>query len=533
VTIQVFAIHLLICYTMRSWEKTAVAVLVMGIRCDAFSLSGRFVKLAVLNVKGADETWYGLEHPRICTHRLRKRALLKMSTDDENQSIPTGGQSAMVLPISMLLIPVASGLLPGLLQLARSFPPNSSEQFAAVTALFVTNRAYLYWMAATIVALAGMRGSKDTLQLGSRVTDLTEELLYRPALDKNTREKRSEAADGSIDQEPIEKPSLIRSLTDSGLEESLDQISSETQALILPLLVSFLLALSIFLLPFWSGAPSIPDDGISPFNSDIRDLLSKILPTISQVWNVGLLALFTRSEVRRLGFELKYIPDSPVFEWVAAVSITGLACFAQLWPAQNFVNMSLAILVARAIQLDSFKAVVGALGLLTLYDVSSVLLIPAAGASEILVGHSDILASSSMELASESAASASAMGSVAIQKLTSGTFQPGLLVTKVGNSLGGGLGLGDAVFPSLLANFVKRFDESRNAQDDRLSLFAVSMVGYLLGCFACEFAPLISTSGLPALVFIVPFMLGSVVLASAISGELEELVGFDPKNEEI
>lgn len=520
---------------MRSWGKSVVAALVMGVRCDAFPRSSQFSKSSSLNGKGADKVAHPNMRPpqsRYFDQRLRRRALLQMSTtDDKNQSsMNINDQPPTLLSISMLLIPVASVIFPGLLQLARSLPPNSSEQFAAVTALFVLNRAYLYWMGATIVGLAGVRGSNDALQLGSRVTDLTEELVYRPSFD---RVAYQEMTDGSNHQEPMERPSLIRSLTDSGLEKSLDQVSSETQALILPLLVSFLLALSIFLLPFWSGAPQITDSSISPFGSEIRELLSKVLPTVNQVWNVGLLALFTRSEFRRLGFEIKYIPDSAVFEWGAAVLVTGLACLAQLWPAQNFVNISLAVLVARAIQLDSFQAVVGALSLLTLYDASSVFLIPAAGASEALVQHGGVLASSTMNLASESAASSSAMGSVAIQRLSSATFQPGLLVTKIGNSLGGSLGLGDAVFPSLLANFAKRFDESKTAQDDRLSLFTVSMIGYLLGCVACEFAPLISTSGLPALVFIVPFMLGSVVLASAISGELEELVKFDPKNEKI
>jgi hypothetical protein len=124
-----------------------------------------------------------------------------------------------------------------------------------------------------------------------------------------------------------------------------------------------------------------------------------------------------------------------------------------------------------------------------------------------------------------------------MQKLASGSFQPGLLVTKIGDRLGGALGLGDAVFPSLLVTFVRRFDleQKKNTNnddddDERLSLFAVSVGGYLLGCFACEFAPLLSTSGLPALVFIIPSMIGSVLVASAVSGELVDLWNFDPKS---
>ena len=112
-------------------------------------------------------------------------------------------------------------------------------------------------------------------------------------------------------------------------------------------------------------------------------------------------------------------------------------------------------------------------------------------------------------------------------------IQPGLLVTKIDkNNLGGALGLGDAVFPSILATFVRRFDLEQ-ANDNRQSLFAVSLGGYLLGCTACEFAPMISTSGLPALAFIIPFMLGSVLTAASVSGELGQLWNYNPKEGQI
>jgi hypothetical protein len=101
--------------------------------------------------------------------------------------------------------------------------------------------------------------------------------------------------------------------------------------------------------------------------------------------------------------------------------------------------------------------------------------------------------------------------------------------------LGGSLGLGDAVFPALLGTFVQRFDnfqQQQNQEERRVSLLNGSIAGYLLGCLACEFAPSLSTSGLPALVFIIPSMLGSVIIASALTGELRELFEFDPNTKE-
>eukprot|EP00977_Amphora_coffeiformis_P018806 scaffold6749_cov162-Amphora_coffeaeformis.AAC.1 len=444
--------------------------------------------------------------------------LLYSQTNDEEGNNDT--RPPRVLSLGMLAFPVASLIFPALLQLARSVPPNSTEQVAVITALFISNQAYLYLMAATIVGLAATRGANDSPQLGRRIIALTEELLYRPPLEKSSN---------TTSVEEYTKPSMIQSLADSGFEESLDEVSSETQAILLPLLVSFLLALSVFLLPFWSGTPSI-GDGTAGW--EVQNFVSKILPSTSKIWNVGLLALFTRAEIRRLAFELK-VSTSAIVEWGIAVAITGLACLAKLWTAQNFLNMALAVLVARAIQLDQFVAVVGALSLLTLYDATSVFLIPAAGASDALMASSssDSLFTSTVDLAASQTAAGSAMGSVAIQKLTSGDFQPGLLVTKVGKSLGGTLGLGDAVFPSLLANFVKRFDDTKANEDGRMSLFPVSIAGYLIGCLACEFTPLISLSGIPALVFIIPLMLTSVLVVAASTGEMRKLSAFKPRDE--
>jgi hypothetical protein len=301
-------------------------------------------------------------------------------------------------------------------------------------------------------------------------------------------------------------------------------------------MVSVLLAASVFLLPFWNGSSPLVVDKASSFVG-FQEIISKAVPKISEVWNIGLLGLFTRSELRRL---FRQVPNVNVLdsdvdssalvtaEWVIAIGITSSAFLLQQWPAQNFVNMALAILVSRAIQLDKFSSVIAALSLLTMYDAASVFLIPAANAMEpTITATSTVLADAT---SSSAVAAGSAMGSVAIQKLTSGTFQPGLLTTKIGNSLGGSLGLGDAVFPSILANFARRFDLDQNesSEECRTSLFAISMGGYLLGCLACEFAPMISSSGIPALVFIVPSMVGSVVIYAALSGEVKELLQFEP-----
>lgn len=471
---------------------------------------------------------------------FRKRQQLCASNEENNpETFEGNAPMTNFFSWTMIGLPLASFAFPQLLQLAKSLPANSSEQFAVVAALFVSNRLYLYAMSATIVALAALRGATDSVNLGERVINLTEELLFRPSLMESSPADIMDdngGGDDGDDRENKEKPAMIQSLRQSGLGNSLDQISSESQALFLPVLVSVLLAASVFLLPFWNG--SSPLVGEASSFAGFQEIISKVVTKISEVWNIGLLGLFTRSELRRLFRELPpnvNALDSEVdssalvtAEWVIAIGITSSAFLLQQWPAQNFVNMALAILVSRAIQLDKFTSVIAALSLLTMYDAASVFLIPAANAMEpTITATSTVLADATSSSAS---AAGSAMGSVAIQKLTSGTFQPGLLTTKIGNSLGGSLGLGDAVFPSILANFARRFDLEQNesSEEGRTSLFAISMGGYLLGCLACEFAPMISSSGIPALVFIVPSMVGSVLISAAVSGEVEELLKFEP-----
>lgn len=480
---------------------------------------------------------------------------------NKQKSIPWASWAMIVLPFGSVIFPL-------LLSWARSLPSNSSEQLQVVTALFATDRIYLYTNAAVIVALAAIRGSNnDSPKLGQRLTDLTEEILFRPNFTLATTSLDDpESSIAALPPSTRTRPELIQSLTESGLEGTLDEVSADRQALFLPVLVSALLAISVLSIPFWNGLPVEREALLGDDTKNWIRLLQSILPYVSQLWNAGLLTLFTRAELRRLKNEVGPAEVAnplalllgPYLEWVLAAGITCVAYFTPLWPVQNFVNMALAIAVARAIQLDRFAAIVCALALLTLYDASAVFMIPSAGATDpttIMLPSETIMRSpttiattlteSSIDLShgnillADKSVADSAMGAVAIQKLTSGTFQPGLLQTRIdGRFLGGSLGLGDAVFPSLLATFVRRFDiDSRVCDMPRQhypSLFAVSLAGYLLGCASCEIVPAaLSNTGLPALVFIIPAMLLSVVLVSASVGNLRKLWTYDPMDKSI
>jgi hypothetical protein len=483
------------------------------------------------------------------TQTLPFRTSLGLSTNNEDDNdndndndIDEEASGESFVSRLFIAAPFLSVIFPILLVLALSFPERSSEQFAVVAVLFGANRLYLYLLSTIIVALAAFRGSRDDPRLGQRLVGLTEELLYSPSLEKtetsDDQEEKSVDVDGTVKESSAfaSSPALIQSLS-AELGDSLDTVSTETQAFILPLLVAASLASSVFFLQILGDGtpPTIPSEAFDLFSS-----FQEFLPLLTKLYTFGLLTLFTRCQVRLLSFQLNLVKDKEWIHWLVGLGVAAVA-YLGVWPAQNVCNMALACLVARGIQITRFPAIVAALAALTVYDAASVLFFQPAFAASI-----DSITAAGTTILSDSAGStlvaagdttgvaSSAMGAVAMNKLTSAYFQPGLLVTRIGSNLGGALGLGDAVFPAILAIFAKRYD--RGVQNDvnapTISLFAASMVGYVVGCLACELVPSVSTSGVPALLLIAPSMLLSVAGVASIRGELDAVWNFDPAQEE-
>jgi hypothetical protein len=168
------------------------------------------------------------------------------------------------------------------------------------------------------------------------------------------------------------------------------------------------------------------------------------------------------------------------------------------------------------------------------------------------------------------------------------SWRPGFFVVELNNKVTDGLGLGDVIFPSLLATFSLKFDLFKKNGNDfiinskidddkndknlkslvtnnilkeknqfnninkinfnsnliinnklnsnnikninnnkvyKSSLFAVTIFGYLLGCFFCEVFQ--TGNGQPALLFIVPSMLLMMVLSGFINKNLKDIFEFD------
>ena len=322
--------------------------------------------------------------------------------------------------------------------------------------VLLLKRLFIYSMAAYVVAVGGARGGADPSALGTRLESLTREVL----------------------------PDSLAPTTDLAPLQKLDAVDETQQAALVPAAVAASLLLSLGLLALASS-----DGGA------VREAAASAT-SLAAVSTAGTLGIFTRAELQRAG--------APAATALAAVLVAFayLVPAAYAWPVQNVLCMCLAIATARALQFSNFAALCAAAAALVAYDVASVAAtLPLATAA---VGAK----------ATTSAAAASPMGAVAVSRLTEG-FQPGLLQVRLGGRVSDVLGLGDAVFPALVAGFAKRYDIAK----EESRLFPAALAGFGVGCLLCELSPGIDGRGLPALLYILPVMLLAVLATATVNGD--------------
>ena len=330
--------------------------------------------------------------------------------------------------------------------------------------VLLLKRLYIYAIAGFVVAIGGARGGGDPAALGTRLEELTRELLPEATAE---------------DLKPIQK---------------LDAVPETQQAAAVPAAVATSLLLSLGLLALASS-----DGGA------VRDAAVSAT-SLAAVSTAGTLFVFTRAEVQRAG-----VPVATAVA-VALVGIAYLVPAAYAWPVQNVLCMCLAIATARALQFSNFAALCAAAAALVAYDVVSVAAtLPLATAA---VGAKAAAGAGATASAPSAAAAASPMGAVAVSRLTEG-FQPGLLQVRLGGRVSDVLGLGDAVFPALVAGFAKRYDLSQKES----RLFPAALTGFGVGCLLCELSPGIDGRGLPALLYILPVMLLAVLATATVDGD--------------
>jgi len=288
-------------------------------------------------------------------------------------------------------------------------------------------------------------------------------------------------------------PDSLAPTTDLAPLQKLDAVDETQQAALVPAAVAASLLLSLGLLALASS------DG-----GTVREAAASAT-SLAALSTAGTLGIFTRAELQRAG--------APAATALAAVlvALAYLVPAAYAWPVQNVLCMCLAIATARALQFSNFAALCAAAAALVAYDVASVAAtLPLSTAA---VG-AKAAAGAGATASAPSAAAASPMGAVAVSRLTEG-FQPGLLQVRLGGRVSDVLGLGDAVFPALVAGFAKRYDLSK----EESRLFPAALTGFGVGCLLCELSPGIDGRGLPALLYILPVMLLAVLATAAVDGD--------------
>lgn len=413
-------------------------------------------------------------------------------------------------------IPLISLILPLLLQAKL------------ISTLVIAKRIYIYVLALSVVVIASQRGSIDDPGLGSRLINLTKEIIPSSSKDFLSMEKASSPSNTQTKES--QQDDRFESL------QALDTVDTSTQAVSLPLIVGSSLVVSLFFVLLQQSDISSSSSSVGDGQEFLQSLLlsfQSFLPTLTTYSNGLVLALFVRAEILRLPLVLTEVVAS-----LSALTLSLLAFYgpsAFVWPLHNILGICLAVAVARMIQLPRLGPILLAMSLLMVYDVVSVGLQLIDLGSEVIASNANNVAStttSTVTASSSSTAGASAMGAVAMSKVAAASsWQPGLLEVRLKGVVTDLLGLGDAVFPSLLSIFCLRYDKqdsSSNNNNSNTNYFLWSILGFAMGCLICEGVPGISNTGLPALLFLVPSMVAFVGVPVILQGNLSSFWNFDP-----
>ena len=387
-------------------------------------------------------------------------------------------------------------------------------------AVLIAKRSFIYILATVTTAYAGWRATTD-LSAGESLDALNREIIKGRQYDTNRN--------GSDEK-------------DQAIFAPLDKVENVNQnvAFALPILLASSLGFSYMFIQAQQGLDVNPSIQIDD-NINLLELAGNLV-TFS---NLMVCLLFAATEYRSYtkpqketnednnDNELEHnvstgqnIVNIPNILACIAVSMAWLLPTSQAWPFQNSVNMTLAVTVTRAIApflLDksgSVRIVALALSGLALYDVTSVFgafsVDPASAIDFTSTTASPMTMSSSSVIADKSI-----METVARSKME-GSWRPGLLEMVLVGRVSDVIGLGDVIFPACLVSWGYSFH--------KVYAYA-AIVGYILGSVITEavstFGP---TQGLPALIFLVPAMLGSVSVVSLQRDEFNRVWGVEEPN---
>eukprot|EP01031_Cornospumella_fuschlensis_P030102 gene30102-36357_t len=418
-----------------------------------------------------------------------------------------------IYKVSFIGLPLLSGTLPWLLSRVTDFQVAPAERGVDIICLLVLKRAYLYSVAFSTLLLIVERINESSPQssgFGQRLMLLNEEILG------------------------VRGTSAEQNNTLTAAYSALDkQVTDDTLPYQLPLALGAALTgtfLSIrYLLPDLSvGASSLPPQW---------------LQYLSAAPVVAVTFLFARTELRHV------FRQQPAWLGPGAAALLVLLAYAlppsnDLWPIHNVLNTCIAVTFARAVavfaRLPQLALTLVALAVYDLAAVRGTQMLTDSGQSIM-----EAVARARLSLDATSTARsallpdpaavpsvAASQESVTVLQAVSDYFmrgsnavlawRPGLFEVHLSHAVSDALGLADVIFPALLALWARQYDQNRPSGVSRKgSAFASSLVGFAVGCLACELSQ--TGAGQPALVYIVPAMLGSLMLYGVRNKELRDM----------
>ena len=391
--------------------------------------------------------------------------------------------------------PVLALAFPPLLSHITDFSVAPDERSVYILSLLLLKRIYIYSLAIISVDMIAKRSFADVFGydnaasangFGTRLMKINAELFG------NNTNAMSEKA-----------------VMEKEVYNQIDtKISGLSEAVFIPLAVASSLLVSYFFLQFTSSSSSSSAAAsVGLWNDDIIKYL--ILSS-----NFFVCLFFSKTELRNYIQNLFNISaDSKLTEQLAfalgllgsIAAVTSLPT-ADYWPLFNIINVFIAITVGRAVQIPQLNYIIISLLLLVAYDyvaVSGIQQFTDNGVSimeSIATAKSSIVPATTVPDSSIIHATSATIGGSTLAN----AWKPGLLQVNVNNKVTDVLGLGDIVFPSMLAGYTYRNNGG--------TMYSATITGYFIGCFMCEVFQ--TGQGQPALLYIVPSMLIALGIAS-------------------
>ena len=468
--------------------------------------------------------------------------------------------------ITMLGIPLATNLLiPYLLTEVTNFDKSPQDRQWFILALLISKRVAIYSFAGSCLDYCAKRSINVKSGLGERLLDINNEIF------------------------DIFGETYTQQITTDLKEsyEALDELDGTTQAISLPLLLGGFLIASFLPIALSSQLSNNMNDVNNNMNNIdftwLKEILLNIQPALgyfSAFTGAIVCILFARIELKNFfttaplqlqniinnnsnDNDIEIDDNNSVIDTLAIITSIALVGACELspnggwaWPLQNYSNAFVAVTVARVASLPRLSWIILALVGLAVYDVTAVntqvltdggasIMEAVARAKAGIDGASTTIAPSVDAIKTAATTTANTITNTVTTTTTWRPWIPGLFDISVGGKPSDLLGVGDVVFPAILAGWSRRFDAnyaetiSNNDDNDNdgtdndsksTGLYTASVIGFAIGCLACELFQ--TGSGQPALIFLVPSMLTTVGIQGARQGILHEMWNYGNGNEE-